>query len=50
MPNTDGMFNKLVTVFDSSCTQDKFVMVYVPGHAHLPTIKILYRDSFLASR
>ena len=45
MPKTDGdMFIKLVTVFDCSCTQDKFVMLYAPGHSHLPTIKILHRD------
>ena len=37
-PNTDGMFNKLVTVFDSSCPQDKFVWVHVPGYAHLHAI------------
>lgn len=35
MHNTDGMFNNLVTVFDSSCSQDKSVMVLAPGHAHL---------------
>ena len=34
----DGMFNKLVTVFVSSCTLDSFVKVYVPGHAHLHAI------------
>ena len=33
-----------------SCTQDKFVMVVAPGHAHLPAIKILYRDKFPAPR
>jgi hypothetical protein len=47
-PNTDGRVNKLVMVFESSYPQDKFVMVHVPGHAHLLAIKILYRDSFLA--
>jgi hypothetical protein len=26
----------------SSCTQDKFVMVLAPGHAHLNPIKIIY--------
>jgi hypothetical protein len=31
-----------------SCTQDKFVKVLAPGHAHLHAIKILHRDSFLA--
>ena len=41
-PNTDGMFNKLVTVFISFCTQDKFVMVHVPGHAHLLANKFQY--------
>jgi hypothetical protein len=50
MANTDGRVNKLVTVFDSSCTPDKFAMVHAPGHAHLPAIKILHRDCFLASR
>jgi hypothetical protein len=48
--NTDGRVNKLVTVFESSCTQDKFVIAHVPGYAHLTAIKILYRDSFLAPR
>ena len=34
----------------SSCTQDKFVMVLAPGHAHLPAINIpVYLDRFLAS-
>ncbi len=33
------MFNKLVTVFDSSCTQEKFVMVHVPGHASARNFK-----------
>jgi len=36
--NTDGRVNKLVMVFDSSCTQDKFVIALAPGHAHLLTI------------
>jgi hypothetical protein len=48
--NTDGIIHKLVTVFDSSYPKDKFVMVHVPGHAHLPAIKILHRDNFLAPR
>jgi hypothetical protein len=43
------MFNKLVTVFVGSCTQDKFGIVHVPGYAHLPAILILHLDSFLAS-
>jgi hypothetical protein len=33
-----------------SCPQDKFVTVHAPGHAHLPVIEILHRDSFLAPR
>jgi len=33
-----------------SCTQDKFVMVFAPGHAHLHAIKNLHRDNSLASR
>jgi len=33
-----------------SCTQDKFVMAVAPGHSHLPSIKILHLDSFLAPR
>jgi hypothetical protein len=32
-----------------SCTQDKFIMVLAPGHAHLASIIILHRDRFLAS-
>ena len=36
--NIDGMFNKLVKVFVSSCTLDSFVIVLAPGHAHLPAI------------
>jgi len=31
-----------------SCTQDKFVLIVAPGHAHLHAIKILYLDNFLA--
>ena len=30
--------------------QDSFVMGHAPGHAHLPPIKIVHRDRFLASR
>jgi hypothetical protein len=30
--------------------QDSFVMVLAPGLAHLPAIKILHRDKFLAPR
>jgi hypothetical protein len=53
------MFDKLVTVFVSSCTPNKFVMLHAPGHppslrfsgqsAHLHAIKILYRDNLLPS-
>jgi hypothetical protein len=39
-----------VTLFAFSCTQDKFVMYVAPGHAHLPTIKILHLDKLLAPR
>jgi hypothetical protein len=42
--NTDGIIHKLVTVFDSSCTKDKFVMLHVSGSAYLPAILILHRD------
>jgi len=39
-----------VTVFAfCSCSQDKFLTILAPGHAHLHAIKILHRDSFLAS-
>jgi hypothetical protein len=66
VPNTDNMGKLFVTLFAPpgrdfvsacwrilnfcSCTQDKFVMVVAPGHAHLHAIKILYLDKFLAPR
>jgi len=49
--NTDNMGKLFVTVFaNRSCTQDSFVTVHAPGHAHLHAIKILYRDRFPAPR
>jgi hypothetical protein len=33
-----------------SCTQDKFIMVVTPGHAHMHAIEILHRDKFLPPR
>jgi len=33
-----------------TCTQDKFIMAFAPGHAHLHVIKILHFDKFLAPR
>jgi|GEM_PF-3318306 hypothetical protein len=41
MANTDGRVNKLVTVFERSCTQDKSVIALAPRHPHLHIIKIL---------
>ena len=50
-PNTDNMGKLFVTLFAfAPAPQDRFVMVLAPGHAHLPAIKILHRDSFLAPR
>ena len=62
LANTDNMGKLFVMVFAPprrdfvasllnfcSCTQDKFVMVVAPGHAHLPAIKILHLDKLLSS-
>jgi hypothetical protein len=49
-PRRDFVFANWRILNFCSCTQDKFLMVVAPGHAHLPAIEILHRDKLLPSR